>query len=105
MKNTMKKIASAILALSMTMALAACGAKETPAASSAAASVSGEMLKIGISQFGEHASLDNCRVGFLQGLTEAGLVEGTDYEVIIQNASFHRHHLHHLRAQLRLRHR
>ena len=88
MKNTMKKIASAALALSMTMALAACGAKETPAASSAAASVSGEMLKIGISQFGEHASLDNCRVGFLRGLTEAGLVEGTDYEVLIQNASF-----------------
>ena len=89
MKNTMKKIASAILALSMTMALAACGAKETPSAPAAAQSgESAKCFKIGISQFGEHASLDNCRVGFLQGLTEAGLVEGTDYEVLIQNASF-----------------
>ena len=92
MKNTMKKIASAALALSMTLALAACGSKtETPAVSSAsspAASGSKELYKIGISQFGEHASLDNCREGFLMGLTEAGLVEGTDYEVIIQNASF-----------------
>ena len=89
MKNTMKKIASAILALSMTMALAACGAKETPSAPAAAQSgESAKCFKIGISQFGEHASLDNCRVGFLQGLPEAGLVEGTDYKVIIQNASF-----------------
>ncbi|MBQ8851484.1 MAG: ABC transporter substrate-binding protein, partial [Oscillibacter sp.] len=88
----MKKLASAALALSMTLALAACGAKETPAASSPAASSAPDapvkLYKIGISQFGEHASLDNCREGFLQGLTEAGLVEGTDYEVLYQNASF-----------------
>lgn len=92
MKNTMKKLASAALALSMTLALAACGAKETPAASSPAASSAPDapvkLYKIGISQFGEHASLDNCREGFLQGLTEAGLVEGTDYEILYQNASF-----------------
>ena len=99
MTNTMKKIASAVLALTMTMTLAACGAKEeTPAVSSSAASVAApgssgpsepaKLLKIGISQFGEHASLDNCREGFLQGLEKAGLVEGTDYEIIYQNAGF-----------------
>ena len=43
---------------------------------------------IGISQYGEHGSLDNCREGFLQGLAEAGLVEGTDFTVIYQNAGF-----------------
>ncbi len=43
---------------------------------------------IGISQYGEHASLDNCRTGFLQGLADAGLVEGTDFEVNYQNAGF-----------------
>ncbi len=43
---------------------------------------------IGISQYGEHASLDNCRLGFLQGLADAGLVEGADYEVSYQNAGF-----------------
>ena len=36
---------------------------------------------IGISQYGEHASLDNCREGFLLGLKEAGLTEGEDYTI------------------------
>lgn len=43
---------------------------------------------IGISQYGEHSSLDNCRTGFLQGLEKAGLVEGKDYTVEYQNAGF-----------------
>lgn len=43
---------------------------------------------IGISQYGEHASLDNCRIGFLMGLTDAGLVEGIDYNINYQNAGF-----------------
>lgn len=96
MTNMMKKFVSAAMALTLSLSLAACGARtETPSTASApaasSAAQSGEpakLLKIGISQFGEHASLDNCREGFLQGLTAAGLVEGADYEVIIQNASF-----------------
>ena len=97
MKNTMKKLASAALALSLSLTLAACGAKqETPAASAPAASAPAastpaqpaKVLQIGISQFGEHPSLDNCRIGFLQGLEEAGLKEGTDFEVHYQNAGF-----------------
>ena len=43
---------------------------------------------IGISQYGEYASLDNCREGFLLGLKEAGLTEGEDYTIDYQNASF-----------------
>ncbi len=43
---------------------------------------------IGISQFGEHASLDNCREGFLQGLADAGLTEDEDFTVNYQNAGF-----------------
>ena len=43
---------------------------------------------IGISQYGEHASLDNCREGFLQGLKDAGLTEGKDFTVNYQNAGF-----------------
>lgn len=41
---------------------------------------------IGISQYAEHSSLDNCREGFLQGLKDAGLTEGTDYTTEYQNA-------------------
>ena len=43
---------------------------------------------IGISQYGEHASLDNCREGFIQGLKDAGLVEGKDFTISYQNAGF-----------------
>lgn len=43
---------------------------------------------VGISQYGEHGSLDNCRFGFLEGLAAAGLVEGKDFTVEYQNASF-----------------
>ena len=41
---------------------------------------------IGISQFAEHGSLDNCREGFLAGLAEAGIVEGENLTVIYDNA-------------------
>ncbi|WP_022761501.1 ABC transporter substrate-binding protein [Butyrivibrio sp. AD3002] len=41
---------------------------------------------IGISQFAEHGSLDNCREGFLQGLANEGIVEGENLTVHFQNA-------------------
>ena len=47
-----------------------------------------EGYTIGIAQFAEHGSLDNCRTGFLQGLENAGLKEGTDYQLDYQNAGF-----------------
>lgn len=42
---------------------------------------------IGISQFAEHGSLDNCREGFLQGLENEGIVEGENLTVEYQNAA------------------
>lgn len=41
---------------------------------------------IGIGQFAEHGSLDNCRTGFLQGLAEEGIVEGENLTVLYENA-------------------
>ena len=41
---------------------------------------------IGIGQFAEHGSLDNCREGFLLGLEEEGIVEGENLEVLYENA-------------------
>ena len=41
---------------------------------------------VGISQFAEHGSLDNCREGFLAGLEEAGIVEGENLTVLYENA-------------------
>lgn len=47
---------------------------------------SAKQYVIGISQYAQHASLDNCREGFLLGLEESGLVEGKDFIVDYQNA-------------------
>ena len=46
-----------------------------------------ESYTIGISQFAEHGSLDNCREGFLEGLKEAGIEEGVNLEVILRTPS------------------
>lgn len=73
----MKKALCLVLALVFVCALASCGKSGTTS-----------VPVIGISQYGEHASLDNCREGFLAGLAEAGLVEGTDYTYDYQNAGF-----------------
>ena len=81
-----KKITSALMALTLSLSLAACSGKtaETPAAEESGKNY----YLIGISQYGEHASLDNCREGFLQGLEQAGLKEGVDFQVDYQNAGF-----------------
>lgn len=87
----MKKRVSAIVmtaAMVMTM-LSACGSKNTAADATAAgnnAALATGSYVIGISQFAEHGSLDNCREGFLAGLAEAGIVEGQNLTVIYDNA-------------------
>ena len=73
----MKKIFTFVIAVLMLLSLAACGS-----------SGSKDVYSIGISQYGEHPSLDNCREGFLLGLEEAGLKEGEDFTVDYQNAGF-----------------
>ena len=45
-----------------------------------------EGYTIGISQFAEHGSLDNCREGFLAGLEEEGIKEGENLTIIYDNA-------------------
>lgn len=46
-----------------------------------------ESYTIGIEQFAEHGSLDNCREGFLQGLAEEGIKEGENLTVEYKNAA------------------
>lgn len=74
MKKLTKLLCAAIVVM-MTFALSACSGGDS-------------IPVIGINQYGEHPSLDNCREGFLQGLEEAGLVEGEDFTVDYQNAGF-----------------
>ncbi len=70
---TMKKIIASIIIAALMLTMTAF-AEKIPA--------------IGINQYGEHASLDNCREGFLLGLADAGLVEGEDFTIDYQNAGF-----------------
>ena len=79
-------ILSLLLALTLTLSLTACrgSSPEQPGKDGEP----GKKYLIGISQYGEHGSLDNCRTGFLQGLEEAGLKEDVDFEVHYQNAGF-----------------
>lgn len=45
-----------------------------------------ETYSIGIGQFAQHGSLDNCYQGFVEGLAEAGFVEGENLKIDLQNA-------------------
>lgn len=98
-----KKVLAVILGAAMVVSMAGCGgsnAKTTDTAEStettdstddaestdATEATDGESYTIGISQFAEHGSLDNCREGFLEGLKEEGIEEGKNLTVKVNNA-------------------
>ena len=69
-----KKLAAITLAAITAMSMmTGCGAQKT------------DGYTIGISQFAEHGSLDNCREGFLAGLEEEGIKEGENLTVMYDN--------------------
>ena len=76
-----------------TTAATTTAAPASEAASSEAASSEAEnnteadgSYTIGIGQFAEHGSLDNCREGFLAGLAAEGIEEGKNLTVLYENA-------------------
>ncbi len=83
-----KKFLATTLCLTLTAALLfGCSqTAETTGDTSASAASGGESYTIGITQYAEHGSLDNCREGFLQGLAEAGIEEGANLTIEFQNA-------------------
>ena len=83
MEGYMKKLKIFMLVGAAILCLAGCGGNT---GSSQSSSEGEKMYSIGISQFAEHGSLDNCREGFLAGLAEEGIVEGENLTVEYQNA-------------------
>lgn len=71
----MKKLLSVVLVVALAMSLMTGCAKKNDGS-----------VTIGIGQFAEHPSLDNCREGFLAGLKDAGYVEGDNLTVVYENA-------------------
>ena len=79
-----KRVLAVILgAAMMTTVFGGCGKAEEVSAGSTGAEA---VYTIGISQFAEHGSLDNCREGFLEGLKEEGIEEGKNLEIKLSNA-------------------
>ncbi len=108
-KNIIKSAAAALIALSIltgcssssdtaateaeteAVAEAASGVESTNSESEETEDGASELYEgsfsIGIGQYAEHGSLDNCREGFLQGLAEEGIVEGENLTVTYSNAN------------------
>lgn len=78
-----KKLTAGLLTAAITAVLVTgCGDSSKSSGDS-----SKESYTIGISQFAEHGSLDNCREGFLLGLEEEGIKEGDNLNVEYKNAA------------------
>ncbi len=71
------------LSLSLMLAATACGTNNKTADSG---SSDAKSYKIAISQYVEHPSLDATREGFLAALKDAGIVEGENLKVDLENA-------------------
>ena len=63
------------------------GLTESAAESLAETALVEGSYQIGISQFAEHGSLDDCRNGFIDGLAKEGFVEGENTTYDLQNAN------------------
>ncbi len=75
--NLKKVLAMGTAAMLCAMALAGCGTDNA-----AKTETAGDTYKIGVLQYADHPSLDNCREGFKQGLDS----EGVKYELTAQSA-------------------
>ena len=75
-----KLLAVGLTVIMMSTALVGCGNTKTE-------DVQKDVYTVGVNQFAQHGSLDNCYEGFVQGLAEEGFVEGENLTIELQNAN------------------
>ncbi len=81
-----KRMTAIFLTAAMTVVMmTGCGSKEGTTESGGDKGT-GDSYTVGIQQFAEHGSLDNCREGFIKGLEEEGIVKGENLTLEIKNA-------------------
>ncbi|MGN0242690.1 MAG: ABC transporter substrate-binding protein [Lachnospiraceae bacterium] len=76
-----KLVATMMTGILLAGSLTGCGTSKTVEDSTT------QTYKIGVSQFAQHGSLDNCYEGFVEGLREEGIEEGVNLEIDLQNAN------------------
>lgn len=82
-KEMIKKAVAVSLSAVMALGLCSCSGKT---AQTGEKDGEKKVYKIGVTQYADHPSLDNCREGFIKGLEDAGLKEGEDFEIDYQSA-------------------
>ncbi len=82
-----KKISAAVLAAALLVAgMTACGSSDSAGTAGSGAAAGTGVKNIGIIQLVEHTSLDLAREGFIDGLAEAGYVDGQNISIDYKNA-------------------
>ena len=76
MKKAMKKLGLSLCLLASLGLAAGCGnnadTKQGQTAAPQETQEADKTINLGILQFADHASLDNCRIGFIEGLKQGG---------------------------------
>ena len=67
-------------------ASAAAGISPSESGRTSDKSLTQKTYTVGIGQFASHGSLDNCREGFLLGLSQEGITEGQNLTVLYENS-------------------
>jgi putative ABC transport system substrate-binding protein len=78
------KLMTAVMILSILFTLVSCN--EAAQNGGDAESTDTKVLNIGVIQYAPHPSLDNCYTGLVEGLKEAGFVDGENIKIDFQNA-------------------
>lgn len=85
MKKFIKKVLFTLTSAAICLSVASCGntAQDNTANNE---SKSDKVYKVGVTQFADHPSLDNCREGFIEGLKNNGFIEGENLEIEFKSA-------------------